>query len=284
MNTRNLKCFQIVYEEKNLQEAASKLFLSPQGLSKIIKSLEEECGTPLFTRTKDGFVPTESGKIFYEKSRTIIKNMNEMFSEIRAVNDREKRFRVGFAAGTIRAVDIPAVNDFMKSNPEIVASWDEQENKTVLKKVLNDEINCGLVVGKPDAPGLSMQLIKSVDIVLYVYKGHRLFGKQQVSIKEIKDEPLISMNEKYHIYHDVINACHMNDFNPEIIARVGEGETIHSLVKNRVGIGIAPRFFEDEEDIRAVAINDAYTWDVYGIYLETSPDALLAKRFLMEIL
>ena len=283
MNTRNLKCFQTVYKERNLQVAASKLFLSPQGLSKIIKGLEEECGTALFTRTKDGFVPTESGKIFYEKSRVIIKSMNEMFSEIGAVNDREKRFRVGFAAGIIRAIDIPSVNDFMKSNPEIIASWDEQENEKVLTKVLNDEINCGLVVGKPIAQGLVCTLLKSIDIVLYVYRGHKLWDRKEVSIKEIKDEPLISMNEKYHIYKDVINACHTNGFNPEIVAKVGEGEAIHCLVKNKIGIGIAPRFFKDEENLRAIRISDSYTWDVYGIYLENSPDAKLAKRFLQQI-
>ena len=283
MNTRNFKCFQTVYEERNLQVAASKLFMSPQGLSKMIKTLEEECGTALFSRTKDGFVPTESGKVFYEKSKVISKDLNEMFSAIEAVNDREKRFRVGFAAGTIRAIDIPAVNSFMESNPEIVASWDEQENGTVLKRVLNDEINCGLVVGKPEAAGLVTKLIKSVEIVLYVYKGHRLWDSKQVSILDIKDEPLVSMSEKYHIYHDVVNACQMNGFNPEIIARVGDGETIHSLVKNGIGIGISPRFFEDDESIRAVTINDAYTWDVYGVYMENSPDAGLAKRFLQEI-
>jgi DNA-binding transcriptional LysR family regulator len=283
MNTRNFKCFQTVYEERNLQVAASKLFMSPQGLSKLIKTLEEECGTALFSRTKDGFIPTESGKVFYEKSKVITKDLNEMFSAIETVNDREKRFRMGFAAGTIRAINIPAVNDFMKSNPEFVASWDEQENSTVLERVLNDEINCGLVVGKKEATGLVSKLIKSVDIVLYVYKGHRLWDSKQVKIQDIKDEQLISMNEKYHIYHDVIEACHMNGFNPEIIARVGDGVTLHSLVKNKIGIGICPRFFEDDDDIRAVTINDAYTWDVYGIYMENSPDVQLAKRFLQEI-
>lgn len=283
MNTRNFKCFQTIYEERNLQVAASKLFLSPQGLSKMIKSLEEECGTPLFVRTKDGLVPTESGVVFYEMSKSISRDIHEMFSAIEAVSSREKRFKVGFAAGTIRAIDIPTVDHFMKSNPEIVGLWDEQENEKVLNKVLSEEINCGLVVGKPEAPGLVTELIKKVDIVLYVYKGHRLWDQESVSIMDIKDEPLISMNKNYRIYHDVINACHMNGFNPDIIARVGDGVTIRSLVKNNVGIGIAPRFFDDEENLRAVSIKDAYTWDVYGIYLERSVDAQIAKRFLQEI-
>lgn len=263
--------------------AANKLFLSPQGLSKIIKSLEEECGTPLFARTKEGFVPTESGKVFYEKSKLITRDLNDMFSSIEAVNGRDKRFRVGFAAGTIRAIDIPLVNSFMESNPEILASWHEQENEKVLKQVLNDDINFGFVVGKPSANNLVAELIKSVEMVLYVHKGHRLWDATQVEIKDIKDEPLISMNEKYHIYHDVVNACHMNGFAPEIVARVSEGESIYRLVKNKIGIGISPRFFGDDEEIKAIPISDAYTWDVYGIYLEDAVDTQLAKRFLKQM-
>ncbi len=283
MNTRNFKCFQTVYEEKNLQAAADKLFLSPQGLSKMIKSLEDECGTALFTRTKDGFIPTESGKVFYEKSKIISKNLNEMFSEIESVSEKKSRFKVGFAAGTLLAIDIPSVNHFMKSNPEIIPSWNEHENEKILKRVLNDEINCGLVVGNAIAPGLVSELIKSVEIALYVYNGHRFWDREQISIAELKDEPLISMNEKYRIYHDVVNACHMNGFSPEIIAKVGDGQTIHRLIANKIGIGITPKFFHDSDKIRAIPIKDTYTWNVYGIYLENSPDAALAKKFLQEL-
>ncbi len=283
MNTRNFKCFQTVYEEKNLQNAANKLFLSPQGLSKIIKSLEDECGTTLFFRTKDGFVPTASGKIFYERSKFISKSINEMFSAIDTVSERERRFKIGFAAGTLRAIDIQAIDNFMKSNPEFVSSWNEYDNETILHRVIDDDINCGLVVGKHSAPGLISELIKSIEIVLYVYNGHRLWGMNKVSITDIKNEPLISMNENYHIYHDVINACSTNGFSPEIIAKVGDGETIHALVKNKIGIGISPKFFPDSDHIRAIPIVDAYTWDVYGVYLENSPDAQLAKRLFQEI-
>ena len=69
-------------------------------------------------------------------------------------------------------------------------------------------------------------------------------------------------------------------FMPNIIARVGEGESIYQLVKNKIGIGISPKFFEDDDDIRAIDIKDAYSWDVYGVFREDSTDRDLAKRFL----
>ncbi|WP_167511306.1 LysR family transcriptional regulator [Pseudobutyrivibrio xylanivorans] len=277
---RNLKCFQIVYEEKNLQVAAGKLFLSPQGLSKIIKSLEEECGMPLFVRSKDGFMPTEAGKIYYEKSHEILKDINEMFFSIGSLVKREKHFRIGFSAGVIRTIDIPAVNRFMKANPEIVANWDEQDNEIVLEQVLNGVIDCGLVVGRPNVQGLICQLIKSVEIVLYVYKGHKFWDREQINIIDLTDEPIVSMNRKYHIYQNLMNACHMKDFHPNIVARVVDGATIYSLVRNGIGVGISPKLFPKDDNIRAIPITDAYSWDLYGVYLENSPDAEMAKRFI----
>ncbi len=280
MNTRNFKCFQTVYEERNLQAAANKLFLSPQGLSKIIKSLEEECGAPLFVRTKEGFVPTESGKVFYEKSKVVSKDLKEMFSSIEALNDKEKRFKIGFSIGTIRAIDVAIVREYMRENPQILASWHEQENEKVIKQVLNDEIGFGFVIGKPEETKLNAVKLKSIDVVLYVYNGHRLWNQSEIELADVKNEPIISMNERYHIYQDVINACRMNGFNPDIVAKVSEGQSIYQLVKHKIGVGIAPRFYNDTEHIKGVAIKDAYTWDIYGIYRKDTVDIDLVEKLI----
>ncbi len=283
MNTRNLKCFQIVYEERNLQIAASKLFLSPQGLSKIIKSLEDECGTTLFLRSKEGFIPTESGKVFYEKSRIISQNLNEMFLAIESIDEKEKRFKVGFAAGTIRAIDIPKVKGFMEENPEILGSWSEYENAKVINQVLNDEISFGFVVGRPTDNNLISTHVLSVDLVVYVFKDHKFWNSDILEIKDLRDEKLILMNERHRIYHDVVNACHLCDYKPTIIATVEEGEAMYKLVKNKIGIGISPRFLNDNDEICAVSIKDAYSWDIYGIYRKDSADKDLAAKFLSAV-
>ena len=283
MNTKNFKCFQIVYEEKNITSAANKLFLSPQGLSKIIKALEEECGTALFVRTKEGLIPTESGKVFYEKSKEVTKNLNEMFSLIQAQGSKDKRFKIGFSLGTIRVVNIANLRKFMEAYPEISGSWRERVNAEVRHQVANGDIDFGIVVGIPKDKGLKAVRLCSLEVVLYVYKGHRLWDAEEVSLSDLRDEQIISMNENYHIYHDFVNACHIEEFNPSIIAKVGEGESIYTLVKNKVGIGISPRFLKEDASVRAIKIKDAYSWDIYGIYREESPDIELAQKLIQAI-
>ena len=280
MNTKNFKCFQTVYEERNLQKAAGKLFLSPQGLSKIIKGLEDEVGTPLFIRSKEGLIPTESGKVFYEKSKILNRDLNDLFSTIGALNSRENRFQIGFASGTLRALDLSVIRRVMAEHPEIVASWHERSNETVLKQVIHNEVGYGFVIGQPHQQELKSTKIKSIDVVVYVYPGHPLWECDEIELSAIKDEPLISMNENYHIYHDVITACQLKGFHPNIIAKVSEGESIQQLVKNHIGIGISPRFYPNSDEIRAIPIQDAYTWDIYGVYRADATDAAEIEKII----
>lgn len=61
MDTRDLRCFRLVYEEGSINKAANQLFITPQGLSRIIRKLEDEFQTSLFKRTTSGTIPTKSG-------------------------------------------------------------------------------------------------------------------------------------------------------------------------------------------------------------------------------
>ena len=59
MNTKDLKCFEAVYQEKSISRAARRLYITPQGLGKNIRTLEAELETVLFERTKQGMRPTQ---------------------------------------------------------------------------------------------------------------------------------------------------------------------------------------------------------------------------------
>ena len=283
MNTKNFKCFQVLYEEKNLVPAAKKLFMSPQGLGKLIKNLEDELDTPLFIRSKEGFLPTDAGMLFYEKCLELEKSFQDLMINLENVRNRERRFQIGFASGSIRVIDIDKIQQFMDGNPAIVGAWYEQDNAKVKERVLNGELGFAFVIGMPEDNRLKAELIKSEDMVLYVYKGHPFFERDVISVDEIKGNNIISMSSRYRIHQDFLTACHMNGFHPNIVGNVNEGFSIFRLVENRVGLGVSPKILKDTEDVRAVKLEGDYSWDVYGIYREDGADVELAKKFIAFI-
>ena len=66
MDIKDLKVFQTIAKEESITKASRILYMTPQGISKIVKNLEAEMGCRLFTRNKAGMLLTESGKRFLE--------------------------------------------------------------------------------------------------------------------------------------------------------------------------------------------------------------------------
>lgn len=64
MHIEHLYYFLDVANTLSISQSAKDLYISPQGLSQAIKSLEKEYDTKLFDRTKNGFVLTSEGEKF----------------------------------------------------------------------------------------------------------------------------------------------------------------------------------------------------------------------------
>lgn len=80
METSRLKQFCVIFETGNLRKAAELLSISHSGLSKSMKVLEDELGYPLFHPSGRGIVISDEGKIFYERSKRILKDVNTLYT------------------------------------------------------------------------------------------------------------------------------------------------------------------------------------------------------------
>ena len=70
MTDRQIRCFLALYETLNFSAAARQLFLTQPTLSYQIRTLEEELGTPLFTRTTCRVEPPKPGSCLPPLPRT----------------------------------------------------------------------------------------------------------------------------------------------------------------------------------------------------------------------
>ena len=68
MNIQDFFIFQTVAKEGSLSRAARILYMSPQGLSKLIKNMENELDCILIERSPQGVRLTESGECFLKHS------------------------------------------------------------------------------------------------------------------------------------------------------------------------------------------------------------------------
>ena len=67
VNMRQIEVFLCAARHENISRAAEELYISQPALSKAIKSIEKDFGSPLFSRTNRGVKLTEEGRELYSR-------------------------------------------------------------------------------------------------------------------------------------------------------------------------------------------------------------------------
>ena len=86
MQIAQIRYFVTAAQLQNLSKAAEALHLSQPSLSRSIARLEEELGTPLFTRSGKRILLNEPGRRFLESARTILRDLDDTLLELRELS------------------------------------------------------------------------------------------------------------------------------------------------------------------------------------------------------
>lgn len=84
MDTRQLKAFIAVFEERNITRAASRLHLTQPTLSVTIRQLEDELGTPLFGREARGVTVSDAARRLYPQAQQLLAQMTQLKAQFAA--------------------------------------------------------------------------------------------------------------------------------------------------------------------------------------------------------
>ena len=281
MDVKDIRAFMECYETRSINKAAKTLFITPQGLGKLLDRVEAELRIQLFDRTKQGLVPTEAGVFFYEKSQKLIQDTQELEQGLELI--RNKAFHVGYSCGLIRMLPMKKMEQFQESAQGTDIIWEEASNQDVKNKLIKGQLEVALVIGRVAAAGFVEEEVSSKTMGAVVPKGHRLYSQKSIKIKDLKDEQLISLNEKYQSYTNLINTCEREGFFPTIRAKTMEAAMIYEFVEEGLGIGIDVDIHSKNslsKNVKLIPITDSIPWAVYVAYAKENKQSPMIKYFL----
>lgn len=87
METRYLRSFLKIAETGSITRAADSLGIAQPSLSQQLLRLEDEVGVHLFARTARGVTLTDSGRLFQEHARQILRGVDVAVEDIRLLDD-----------------------------------------------------------------------------------------------------------------------------------------------------------------------------------------------------
>lgn len=122
--------FVAVVDAQSFTQAAERLKLSRPVVSKYVSRLEESLGVQLLNRTTRRLSLTEAGRIFYEKSKAGIENIQDAQAEISSLQQHPSgklRINVPMSFGILHVA--PLLPAFMAQYPDIDVEMDLSDIK-----------------------------------------------------------------------------------------------------------------------------------------------------------
>lgn len=137
----NYKYFLVLSEELNISNAAKRLYISHQCLSKYLKSLEEEYGVSFFER-KPKFKLTSAGKIMLDTLRQIELSEKNMESQLADIKDAKSgTIRFGITEGRYPILIPKLVKEFHEIYPKVELIFRSTNSLKMQEMVLNNELD-----------------------------------------------------------------------------------------------------------------------------------------------
>ena len=193
MDIRTMQYYLAVVREGTISAAAESLHLAQPSLSRQMRELEEELGTPLFVRGNRRITLTEEGMILRKRAEELVRLMQMTKDEITQVKEKiAGSVRIG--AGESVSFHHLARNaaKLNKEYPDIrfhIISGDTQD--------LIDQLNSGLIDFAVIFTQVDHTLYQSIELPsedsfgLLMPKDCPLAEKKEIRLSDLKDLPVI---------------------------------------------------------------------------------------------
>ncbi|MGA1802150.1 LysR family transcriptional regulator [Rhizobium sp. HT1-10] len=115
-----LHYFQLVARLGSIRQAAQALNVAPSSISRILRQLEEELGTPLFDRVRQRLKLTSAGELMLYHARLSLSELKRACTEINELNGLHRgTVSIAIIESVSRGLMPEALQEFWKRHPEI---------------------------------------------------------------------------------------------------------------------------------------------------------------------
>lgn len=232
MNARALRCFIEVYDKKSVAAAAREVFISPQGLSKIIKQLEYDLDTELFYRGVQGMEATEAGELLYARARHICYLLDDIKKEIGILGGNKGALHFVMTYSTMVAISYETILAFSEVNPDFRLKVEEYPDEYPIHNLFQDEADVGILLGHEGIPNCAYETLVRGRAVICVAKDHPLAGRGEISLKDLDGIDLVIKATEPGKENPLIEACRKAGFAPVVKYATGNPTSLRSSCIN----------------------------------------------------
>ncbi len=253
MNLKQLEAFVQVAQSGSFSKAAKQLYLTQPTVSAHISSLEKELDARLFVRNTKEVSLSEDGKTLYNYAKQII-DLEHKIEETFCADQQEEKQEITIAASTIPAQYLlpKILAKFVEKYPEEQFRIIETDSSQVVEQIIKRSVDIGFtgtVLEKKHCKYIPFYRDELVVITPNTEK-YRKIQEEDQDFRWLQKEALILREEGSGTRKEAAKQLRQLGIELDrlnIVASIGNQETIKKSVQNGIAISIISRLAAEEE-------------------------------------
>lgn len=242
MTWTQLKTFHMVALRKSFTRAAEELHMSQPAVSAQIQSLEKYYGIKLFARLGKKIALTEAGEILLSYAERILNLTDEAKQAIDELKGLKRgRLKIG-ASFLVGVYIMPQILGRFKTRyPDIEVSLQMRQAQEIVKMVLSNAIDLGVVGAPVEDPRLVVKPFLSDELLAIVPADHPWAERETVRPQELERQPFILSEQGSATRQIIEEQLGQVRVKPEVAMELGNIEAVKKAVEAGLGISIMSR-------------------------------------------
>lgn len=255
MEIKHLEYFVEVAHQKSFSKAAEKCHVTQSTISKLIKDLERELGTPLFNRTSKYVQLTDTGAVFLDQAQEIVIKFANLTGEFQNRLKLERgKISIGLLPITGTTLFAELLGEFKKKYPQIEISLSEHGSKKVILDILDGTLDVGVVCSLPESRYFDSFAFAEDPLYVIVSARNPLSKAASLDLRSLAGEPFVLYSSEFSLHDEIISKCKNEGFAPNVIFETSQFELMTQMVAADLGIAFLPGAACRELDPRRFAV------------------------------
>jgi len=247
MELRHVRTFLVLVEQLHFGRAARKLSVAQSAVSQTLRSLEEELGVILLSRTKRSVALTAAGAQFADYARASLAQLEQGAAAARhAASGEEGELRLHFTLMASLTVLPRVVARFQKSYPLVRLTITPGGSTEQLAAIRGGQCDIGFMAFKREIAPLATEVIARAALVAVLPSRHALARRPKLELADLAGERFIFLKQQSEpqIYQYFLANCARAGFEPKVVMEVEHVEALLSFVAAGVGVACVPSLVE----------------------------------------
>jgi LysR family nitrogen assimilation transcriptional regulator len=287
MDARSLRYFQAVVELGSYSKAARFLRISQPAISRQVTHLETELGKKLLVRSRHGAMPTDAGRLLFEHSQAILRQLENAASEVRNLHsDPAGSIALAVPPGAGSFLVPALVKRFSSIYPHVLLRITSGFSGYIYEALMGGRVDVACLHGPIPQKGFDVVPLIDEEVFLVGKRG-QMPPRNSIGIADLERLPLILPSRSHSSRRLLDERASKAGVTINIRCEVDEPSLIRSLLREGHGFSLLSQgAFHKEvqrKELAALPIRPRMFWPLTLMLSQARPHSALTSALVETI-